>query len=128
MPDKSAHIAKAENNCQFCDGQKLCGSKYQEWGIVVLFYASLHYVDAVLAQDTGLPKHMQQPKDHADRFAAMAKCSHLSQVTSQYKLLYDRSVEARYRCIPYPKGYALTLKQSFYDPVEQEIRKQLGLS
>lgn len=127
MPDKDRHILQAERNKQFCESQKLCASKYQEWGMIVLFYASLHYVDAVLAQDVALPIDLQHPKDHFLRSQALAKCTSLSQIASSYLQLYDRSHDARYKCIQFPKGYALVLEANFYKPIESEVRRQLGL-
>ena len=127
MPDKLDHIRCAQQNHDFCCLQRLCGSKYQDWGVVVLFYASMHYVDAVLAQDTSLPSSLQQPKDHKARRLAVAKSSSLARIATHYLELYDRSLDVRYKCLSFPRGWAKVIKANYYDPMETELRAQLGL-
>lgn len=127
MPDSNRHINQAQRNDQFCESQKLCGSKWQEWAIVVLFYASMHYLDAVLAQDASLDAHLQHPVDHNIRRQALAECTNLAGIAGNYLHLYDRSREARYRCIQFPKRYALTLQANFYSPIRSDLRKLLGI-
>jgi hypothetical protein len=128
MPRAELHISQAERNEKFCKSQKLCGSKYKEWGVIVLFYAALHYVDAILAQDPNLTRQQQHPGDHKKRKKSISKCSKLNPIASKYLTLQQRSEDARYRCYDIPKELALKLEADFYSPIQDYIRKQLGLT
>ena len=127
MPKTELHISQAERNETFCQSQKLCGSKFQEWGVIVLFYAALHYVDAVLAKDPNLTWQQQHPSDHKKRKKSISKCSSLDPIASKYLTLQQRSEDVRYRCFQIPKRLALNLEADFYSPIQDYIRKQLGL-
>ena len=64
-------------------------SRFSEWGIVALFYQSLHLFDAWLAQEFSI-----HPMSHPRRNAFMAE--RLPDTAIQYRVLYDYSRAARY--------------------------------
>jgi hypothetical protein len=47
LPSKDEHLKQAQHNEQLADA--LSKGAYIDWAVTVLFYAALHYVDAVLA-------------------------------------------------------------------------------
>lgn len=128
MSDEKFHISKAERNEDFYQTYNLDISKFNEWAVVVLFYILLHYVDAVLRQDTSLPKELRDPINHPTRNMAISKCSTLAPISSMYINLYNRSREARYRKIHFPNSYLHGLTTFSFKPVQDHLRKCLGLS
>lgn len=62
-----------------------------------MFYAAVHYVEAVLARHGAPPE--DQPSSHADRSRAMSRdprhCT--AQVRKRFRRLRDKSHEARYQ-------------------------------
>lgn len=128
MSNTQFHVTKAERNEEFyrsCDLEK---SKFNEWCIVVLFYVSMHYVDAVLYQDASLPKNMQNPKDHKVRNRAVSQCTELGQVAIMYSNLRDRCWEARYHKMCFPDNYIHNFKARVFEPTRAYLRKTLGLT
>ena len=87
MPSVEAHVAQAEHNEAIADELQRLGA--DDWQITTLFYAALHYADAVLA-----PYH---PGGHRDRGRRVAAA--LPEVTAEYIQLRDRSEEARYGAV-----------------------------
>jgi len=126
--DKSFHVNKAERNEQFYRAHNLCASDFNEWAIVVLFYASMHYVDAVLCQDTSLPLTMRNPTDHRTRNAAVSRCSQLGPVAPMYADIRDRCWEARYHIITFPGNYLGKFENRVFKPTRAYLRKTLGLA
>jgi len=127
MPAATAHIGKAERNEEFYAQIGLSSSKFNEWAIVCLFYITVHYVDAVLAGDSSLSINYQHPESHKDRHAAIAKCGKLSNIAIWYYVLYDRSLDARYKCIIFNNDYLAKFETRTYEPIRKNIRTTLGL-
>lgn len=127
MPNAQFHISKAERNEEFYQSCELDSSKFNEWAIVLLFYISMHYVDAVLSQDTTLSQELRDPENHFTRNRAISQCPGLSPIASMYLNLYHRSKDARYRIIHFPNGYLSRLKTISFEPVQGYLRKYLGL-
>jgi len=128
MPNTQFHISKAERNEDFYQTYNLDISKFNEWAVVVLFYILLHYVDAVLRQDASLPKELRDPMNHPTRNTAISQCSALTPISSMYINLYNRSREARYGKIHFPNSYLSGLTTFSFKPVQDHLRKYLGLS
>lgn len=125
--DTTSHIGKAERNEQFFQSHNLITSQFSEWGVTVLFYAAMHYVDAVLAQESGLPTQCRQPINHANRNNGVAKSPTLRLVYNNYKVLYDRSRDARYTKIDFPHGFLNNLETTRFEPVKRCVRTALAL-
>ena len=129
--DAQFHISKAERNEAFYKMHKmdtLDAATFNEWAVVVLFYVSMHYIDAVLSQDTLLADDLRDPTDHPTRNRAISQCSGLTPVRSMYLNLYNRSRDARYNRICFPNDFINKLEIISFKPVQQYLRKQLGLS
>lgn len=123
MGNMRFHIDKAERNEQFFLHHNLRTSPFNEWGVTVLFYAAVHYVDAVLAQESGL-----HPTKHPDRNTGVAKSPTIGLIYSAYKDLYDRSKDARYTHITFPAGFLNNLEAVRFEPVKRCARTALHLT
>lgn len=128
MGDAHFHVRKAERNEQFYQTHNLSTSDFNEWAIVVLFYVSMHYVDAVLYEDTSLPPNMRNPKDHKLRNIAVSQCLALNQIAPIYSNLRDRCWEARYHKISFPSNYLAKFESRLFEPTKTYLRKTLGLA
>ena len=100
---------------------------FNEWAVVVLFYISVHYIDAILSQDASLSEDLRDPTDHYTRNRAVSQCSSLASVGSMYSNLYQRSRDARYNRICFPDDYVSKLEKISFKPVREYVRKQLRL-
>ena len=60
------------------------------WAVVVAFYSALHWIDAYLASAQSI-----HPKSHTERELCVRR-TELRQVYDSYRLLNDRSRDARY--------------------------------
>ncbi|MDO8689901.1 MAG: hypothetical protein Q7R39_07795 [Dehalococcoidia bacterium] len=127
MPSDQFHIEKAERNEEFYNSFGLSTSTFNEWAAVVLFYVAMHYVDAILAREAGIPSTFQHPTSHVRRNSALSMCPTLNSIASAYLHLYNRSREARYDFINFPDGYLGQLQASYFDPTRQNLRTALGL-
>ena len=128
MPNVQFHIKKARRNEDFYTLHKLEASGFNDWAIVVLFYTLMHYVDAVLKQDTSLSNDLRDPGGHSDRKIAIAKCSKLDPIANNYLVLYDRSREARYYYHNFPDDYFNKLLSVVFKPAQKYLIKFLNLS
>ena len=128
MGDTQFHVNKAERNEEFYHSCGLEKSRFNEWCVVVLFYVSMHYVDAVLYQDTSLSGNMRNPKSHRIREVAVSKCSKLDQVAITYTNLRDRCWEARYYKICFPDNFLYNFTTRVFTPTRAYLRKTLGLT
>jgi len=128
MPSVQFHIKKARRNESFYQSNSIETSGFNDWAIVILFYTIMHYVDAVLKQDTSLSNELRDPNCHPDRKIAIAKCSELDQITSNYLVLYERSREARYYRHDFPDDYFSRLVSLVFKPTQEYLIKHLNLS
>ncbi len=125
--DTKFHIGKAERNEQFFQSNNLRTSPFNEWGVTVLFYAAMHYVDAILAQESRLPPKWRQPHNHPNRNTGVAKSTTLGLIYNNYKNLYDRSIDARYTHISFPHGFLNNLETVSFEPVKRCVKTALAL-
>ena len=127
MGDDSFHIEKANRNLGFFTSSKLDSTSFPEWAVVVLFYECLHYLDAVLWNDTSLPIECRSPRDHLHRKIALSQCSRLSNIAPVYLALYDRSLDARYRELEITRSYYSRIKTRTADPLRSALKGLLGI-
>lgn len=125
--DTDFHIRKAERNEDFFQSSDLRASSFNEWGVVVLFYGAVHYVDAVLAQEFNLPTGCQHPHEHSERNTGVAQSLRLNTIYGKYKRLHDRSRDARYNCISFAAGTLSDLETTCFEPIKSCVRTSLRL-
>ena len=124
MKSAANHVYKAKRNQAFYTNHRVENSSYPEWGVVVLFYVLLHYVDAVLAGDKSLEPRLRDPHSHFDRAEAVSKCTLLDSVAAKYMSLYHRSLQARYSEVQFDSNGFKKIRDQVYRPALQEV---LGL-
>jgi uncharacterized protein (UPF0332 family) len=92
LPTKDQHIQKAERNEKFA--KRIAeNTGYFDWAVTVLFYAGLHYIDAVLAVSR------IDPHKHEERQDSIQKNDTLRRVYSEYRMLETLSRNARYYAV-----------------------------
>ena len=126
--DHTFHISKAKRNERFYRKHDLDKSTFNEWAVVTLFYSSLHYVDAVLSQDTALPDELRDPDKHYKRRDAVLQCKALLPIVNKYLQLSERSWQARYNQTYFKEGILNDVKINLFGPIQNHIRKHLGIS
>lgn len=125
--DYEFHKSKAKRNERFYRKYDLDNSTFNEWAVVVLFYSTVHYVDAVLSKDNSLSDDFRQPKDHYTRKIAVSKCAALLPISAKYLQLETRSREARYDQTSFPDTALSNIKDNLFIPIQNYIRKHLGI-
>lgn len=120
MPSLVEHIEKSRHNE---DLAYLLSSKtaYFDWAVTILFYAAVHYVDAVLSVSR------VDPLSHEQRHTAMRVNGTLRHVFKQYRTLETLSRNARYFALPMGREDWNKSKASF-DLLRSHIMDSLGLS
>ena len=126
--DQTFHISKAKRNERFYRKYDLDNSTFNEWSVVTLFYSSLHYIDAVLSQDTDLSEVLRDPRKHGIRNKAISQCKDLLPIATQYLDLADRSWQARYYQTFFKEGILNDTKKNLFEPIQNHVRKHLGIS
>jgi len=127
MLNEQEHLYKAWRNEDFYEYGDFAKSDFTEWGIVVLFYACVHYVDTILNRDSALPHNFRYPSRHEDRNTAIGQCSSISSIYQFYQSLYERSIEARYTHMSFPTSYFVNVVTRVYEPIRRCCRKALNL-
>jgi hypothetical protein len=119
LPSQEEHLQKADRNEQFA---VFLADKttYYDWAATVLFYAALHYMDAILAAA------MDHPKTHDKRHSSIRKNGTLRRVYAEYRALESLSRNARYYAVKIEAGDVHIARQQYY-ALKAHIRKSLGL-
>lgn len=131
VQDAQWHIDKATRNENFYQAHNMSSmdsSTFNEWALVVLFYTVMHYIDAVLSQDTLLSDDMRDPENHLTRNQAVSNCTNMTVPARRiYMGLYHRSIDARYKTICFPDDFIQRQETTRFNPLKQYLRSQLGL-
>jgi len=118
--DRDRYVERAQHNENLYHHLAASGNVFNDWQIVTLFYAALHYVKAYAAH-----KNARVPTSHEAAFAWIARESVLKrQVAGDYAELRDRSEDARYKLVKLPPATSLYTNQY----TKTAIRKELGLT
>ncbi len=125
--DQTFHISKAKRNERFYRKYDLDNSTFTEWSVVTLFYSSLHYIDAVLSQDTDLSDELRDPSSHQKRNKAVARCKDLLPIATQYLDLANQSRQARYHQTYFKEGILNDTKKNLFKPIQNHVRNHLGI-
>ncbi len=123
MGNRSFHLEKARRNEDFYHNCGPAIATAPEWGAVLLFYASLHYVDAILA-DNNIP----DPESHKARNDLVNAITILSPVQIYYRVLYWRSLEARYTRVSLSISDVHNLETLPFQALRRHVRENLGLN
>jgi hypothetical protein len=94
--DSPGHRNQAERIESFLRAIESAASPYQEWRVVLCYYAALHYIDAFLT--THEPKTWDR---HDDRLRQMERFPESRAIKTVYHQLQKLSREARYDGTPF---------------------------
>ena len=120
MPSLREHLEKSKHNETLAD---LLATKndYFDWAVTVLFYAALHYVDAVLSVSR------LDPLNHAQRHSAMGANDTLRRIFPEYRNLETMSRNARYFALPIRAADWKSMKED-YEILRAHFLGRLGSS
>jgi len=91
LPTKEQHLEQAVRNEKLAE--TLAKTAYSEWTVTVLFYASVHYVEAFLAI------RLIHCDDHPERNARIGEIPELRTIRKEYDALRTISRQARYQAL-----------------------------
>lgn len=118
MPLKPEHISKAEHNEKLAS--TLSQTAYLDWAVTVIFYAALHYVDAILAAS------VVHPETHSERNDAIGTNATLMTIRAEYRILETLSRNARYRSMKInPED--LQQAQTNFSVLRTHLRGRMGI-
>ncbi len=91
MPNLADHILQARHNEEFYRATDK--NVYSDWAMTAVYYAALHYIDALLAQ-----VGVDDPGGHFARNREVGARAELRPIARFYFRLKNRSENARYYC------------------------------
>ncbi len=94
MPNLADHILQARHNEEFY--QVTDKNAFSDWAMTAIFYAALHYIDALLASLGTV-----DPGSHSVRDDQVHKRAELRPIANSYFRLKNRSRNARYCCMSF---------------------------
>lgn len=110
LPNNDAHFSKGQENQRFAEGiQADAGRCEREWGVIIRFYAALHFIEAYLSTKSA------GTTSHTARRRAIRTRTELARLEDPYNDLYNLGSNARYLVLPCPtehvfKAHELLLK------------------
>lgn len=112
MPTPEEHREQAGANVELHE-KLLLEEAHLDWALVAIAYAALHHIDSYLD-----PHH---PPDHHDRERSMSLHAPLRKIWPLYRVLMERSEDARYECYDPTLGEAQTYRAEYYEHIKAEI-------
>jgi uncharacterized protein (UPF0332 family) len=96
MSNSIDHIKKFESNKNLIETDFFNSSeKWNDWKVTITFYSALHLIQSKLIEK-GV-----NPKGHKKRNNMVSSLSEFKRkIKSDYFILYNESIKARYECIP----------------------------
>jgi hypothetical protein len=122
MATLAEHRSKALRNERLIRHHALDQGDFVEWAITVLFYAALHWIRALSAQEG-----FSVTDYRAERIAlvTLPAFQHGAQEMKLYRALKDASQDARYEMAAFTALEYRDLEQNCYGPVKRFILSQL---
>jgi len=106
LPRRDWHTYKHDHNIEAYNFLNKT-IEFTDWKVVVLFYATLHDVDAFFSS-LPIPKH---PKRHRERRKLVTQ--HLRPIAQEYYILYELSRWARYEELNITQQFVNTAYESY---------------
>lgn len=132
MPARNQHQQQATRNEELFRSFDLNDTPYLDWAVISLFYASLHWVDAYLADITSTIGDQKphrtgghHPGGHKQRYRKVLSSPDLFPIRHEYKELWDRCDEARYNCFPLTPAFVNNLATNQYQAIKNRIQPLL---
>jgi len=118
MPTKGEHLKQAKHNERFVADYSLIRTNYNDWAVVAIFHAALHYVEAYFFKHWNL-----HHTNHGDRDNAIYKC--LGRIYDDYFDLKNDARGARYDMKRFPLQEIEEEIIPLLDNIKQYIISQL---
>jgi hypothetical protein len=94
-------------------------STHPEWAITALFYAALHYVDALFATQQTKRRLPQDYENHSARNTAVRE--RIRRHWRNYQALYEDSLSARYECHHFTVDDVRISRAEDLEPIKQYV-------
>ena len=126
VPTKDQHIEQAQHNEAFCNFLSGLATPrpYLDCEIAGLFYAAVHYIDAILATKLTTGIH---PRDHLQRNHLVSTVTDFAAINTQYLQLENRRRNAQYDLIKSSEANVQTFRENLFNPIRTDVRHKLGL-
>jgi hypothetical protein len=126
MATPAEHRSKALKNERLIQTYRLAESEFVEWAVSVLFYAALHWMRALSAQEgfeiRGYTKGLDSERVALQRVPIFMQAG---QEFGWYRTLKDKSQDARYEMKSYSATDFRDLQRNYYDPFKHFILSPL---
>ena len=118
MPTVAEYLAQAQRNERFALAAAAYAERFTEWEATALFYAALHYANALLlAQGFA-------PANHRERATLLAR---LTAAGGAYRSLFQASLGARYELRRFTPEEIDRLRIGPFQQVKTEMLQRLAL-
>jgi len=114
MSQRQEHLAQAQHNERLANALNYLNG-FPDWVITIAFYASVHYVEAMIAT---------KPERHSERSRPSRKSYHewradlvlkyYPKIWTEYRTLYEESRNARYLMNQKPARFGPPYYSNFY--------------
>ena len=112
MTTPEQHERQAQSNLDL-HGDLAERNQHLDWALTALFYAALQYVDAFLPPDN--------PRSHSRRNRLVRARTELAPIWPRYRVLMDRSRDARYECFVPTQGQLRYYRERHFDPIQAHM-------
>lgn len=122
MANAQQHEWQAKRNCRFLSEIENTefNCAYNEWKITVLFYAALHRLQTLFANNTkSLPRH---PGKHVLILETINKHEMFKPIRKPYITLFNLCHDARYECTAM-SGEDLKVAKEYFEELLKQIEK-----
>jgi len=125
MATPAEHHSKALQNERFLDAHKLADGEFSGWAVTVLFYAALHWMRALAAQEGFQIRRYSGRASEKEALQQIALFRQFPLPFQWYRSLKDASQDARYEMTQHSPADFIDLKQRFFDPFKSFINANL---
>jgi HEPN domain len=122
MATQEQHRSKALRNERLIQAHGLANGEFVEWAVTALFYAALHWLRALLAQQ-GIQIASYAEEDRA--FEQLPLLTTSPQPRRWYRMLGDESRHSRYGMKAYMTSDFQDLEHNYYGPFRRFILSHL---
>ena len=116
MPLDPAYLERAQHNELYLATFDIHNSDFLDWAVVAAFYVAVRYVDAYF--------YPNKPVDHEERNRRVRTDSRTRRIADEYRLLYDRSRDARYELVDFNSQEVDSLIQNRLKLVQTHMQRQ----
>jgi hypothetical protein len=102
LATQEAHLEKAHDYQAYAESLENGSRTEREWGIIIRFYAAVHYVEAYLSTTR------EGTNSHIERRRAIGRKPELAELRNSFQMLYNLAWNSRYLTLPCPLEDVIT--------------------